>query len=203
VVPFVPISGITLAECAAIAAAAGERIWSELRVPVFLYEAAARDLSRSRLEVVRHPAFPGEPDFGSHRRHPTAGATIVGARRFLIAWNINLDSGNLDAARGIAGSIRESNGGLPCVKALGLPLASRGQVQVSVNLTDFETTPLHVVFDRVSVEAEKLGIPIVGSELIGLLPRRALELSAGHDLRWLVPDIQEFVLENRLAAAQL
>jgi glutamate formiminotransferase/glutamate formiminotransferase/formiminotetrahydrofolate cyclodeaminase len=202
VVPFVPVAGVSLDECAAIAAAVAERVWSELRVPVFLYEAAARDPSRARLELLRSPSFTGEPDFGQGR-HPTAGAGIVGARRFLIAWNINLASRDLAAARAIARSIRESSGGLPGVKALGLELKSRGQVQVSVNLTDFTTTPLHIVFDRVLEEASLRGIPIVGTELIGLIPRRALDLSAGHDLRWLVPRIQDYVLESRLAAAKL
>lgn len=202
VIPFVPISGITLAECAGVAVDAAKRIWTELGVPVFLYEAAARDPSRARLELLRSTAFAGEPDFGQGR-HPTAGASIVGARKYLIAWNVNLDSRDLEAARAIARAIRESNGGLPCVKALGLPLASRGQVQVSVNLTDFETTPLHVVFERVCEEAAKRAIPVAGSELIGLIPRRALELSASHDLRWLTADIRDYMLESRLAAAKL
>jgi len=198
VVPFVPIADITLAECAVIATRVAERIWHELGVPVFLYEAAARDESRRRLEVLRSPSFRGEPDFGQGR-HPTAGAAIVGARRFLVAWNVNLDSTDLAAAREIARAVRASSGGLPCVKSLGLELRSRGQVQVSVNLTDFETTPLHVVFERIRAEAQKRGIRIAGSELIGLIPQRALDLSRGHDLQWLVGDhIEDYVLENIL-----
>ncbi len=198
VVPFVPVTGVTLEDCAGIARQVGERIWRELRVPVFLYEAAACSSERARLENIRLSAGRMRPDFGD-RPHPTAGMTIVGARNFLIAWNINLATSRLDAARQIARKIRFSSGGLPCVKALGLPLASRNQVQVSMNLTDFEQTPLHVVFNAVMAEANALGIGIAGTELIGLIPEKALQLSAGCDLRWenLHPDR---ILENRLAA---
>ncbi|MDQ6701227.1 MAG: glutamate formimidoyltransferase [Acidobacteriota bacterium] len=197
VVPFVPVSGVTLEECAHIAQQVGERIWRELRVPVFFYEAAARCSERVRLETVRLGAARMHPDLGD-TPHPTAGFTIVGARKFLIAWNINLDTDRLDAARHIARRIRFSSGGLPCVKALGLPLASRNQVQVSMNLTDFEQTPLHVVFEAVAAEARARGIAIAGAELIGLIPAKALQLSAGYDFRWenFRPDM---VLENRLA----
>ena len=198
VVPFVPVSGVTLEDCARIAQHVGERIWRELRVPVFLYEAAARSADRVRLESVRSGAARMQPDFGD-TPHPTAGITIIGARKFLIAWNINLETGRLDVARHIARKIRFSSGGLPCVKALGLPLASRKQVQVSMNLTDFEQTPLHVVFEAVAAQAREQGIGIAGSELIGLIPAKALQLSAGYDLRWenFRPDM---ILENRLAA---
>lgn len=203
VVPLVPITGISLTECAALAEELGRRIWTELGVPVFLYEAAASDPSRRPLETLRSRSFAGAPDFGTGR-HPTAGAYIVGARPFLIAWNINLDSCDLQAAKEIAKSIRESSGGLPCVKALGLELKSRGRVQVSINLTNFERTPLHQVFDRVRERAAARNIAIAGSELIGLLPQRALDLSAGYDLQWLVGDrIADYVLETRLRAAGL
>lgn len=198
VIPFVPIAGATLADCARLARQTGERIWNELALPVFLYEAAARSPDRTRLETLRSRSFAGEPDFGAGR-HATAGAAIVGARKFLIAWNVNLLSEDLGAAREIARAIRESAGGLACVKALGLELKSRGQTQVSVNLTDFEETPLHVVFEAIAAEAARRGIGIAGSELIGLIPRRALEGTAGHDLRWLARDgIGNYVLETRL-----
>jgi glutamate formiminotransferase len=201
VVPFVPISGISLEECAHIAVDVASRCWRELRLPAFLYEAAARDAARARLEVLRSSKFRGEPDFGEGR-NPTAGAVIVGARNFLVAWNINLKSQDLLAAREIARAVRESSGGLKCVKALGLELKSRGQVQVSINLTDFETTPIHVVFERVREEALGRNIPIAGSELIGLIPARALEAARGHDLQWLVGDrIGDFVVEQKLAQA--
>ena len=198
VVPFVPVTGVTLEECARIAEHVGKRIWRELRVPVFLYEAAARSPGRVRLENIRLGADGMQPDFGE-KPHPTAGVTIVGARKFLIAWNINLATNRLEAARQIARKIRFSSGGLPCVKALGLSLASRNQVQVSMNLIDFEQTPLHVVFDAVAAEARERGIAIAGSELIGLIPAKALQLSAGHDLQW-ENFRADMILENRLAA---
>ncbi len=198
VVPFVPIRGAALEDCAQLARRTGRRIWEELGIPVFLYEAAALDRARARLEVIRSRSFRGQPDIGNGR-HATAGAAIVGARHFLIAWNINLLSDDLGAARDIARSVRQSSGGLPCVKALGLKLESRGQVQVSINLTDFERTPLHLVFEAVREQAGARGIRIGGSELIGLIPQRALDLSAGHNLQWLVGDrIDEYVLERRL-----
>lgn len=203
VVPFVPVRDATLETCASLAVDTARCVWNDLRVPVFLYEAAARDPARSRLETLRSSSFCGAPDFGTGR-HPTAGAAIIGARRFLIAWNVNLKSQNLEAARAIARSIRQSSGGLPFVKALGLELGSRGQVQVSVNLTDFEATPLHIVFHRIEAEAKARGIEVAGTELIGLLPQRALDLSAGHDLQWLAGDrITDYVLESRLASVQL
>ena len=203
VVPFVPIERVSLEQCAALSRQVGQRVWSELRVPVFLYEAAAHDPSRKRLETLRSNSFTGEPDYGSGL-HPTAGATIVGARHFLIAWNVNLESDDLRAAREIARSIRESSGGLPCVKALGLELRSRRQVQVSVNLTDFVRTPLHIVFARIRDESNARKIAIAGTELIGLIPQLALDLSAGYDLQWLVGDrIVDYILETRLRNARL
>jgi glutamate formiminotransferase len=195
VVPFVPVSGVSLEDCAELARDTGVRIWNELRIPVYLYEAAALRPECVRLENVRRLAGTGlAPDFGVGR-HPTAGACVVGARKFLIAWNINLDSPDLAAARAIARTIRESSGGLPAVKAIGLPMESRGQVQVSINLVDFERTPLHVVFEMVAAECGKRGIEVAGSELIGMIPAAAL---TGHDLKWenMRP---ELVLENGLS----
>ena len=198
VVPFVPIWNSSLQECARIAADVAARCWNELQLPAFLYEAAARDPRPARLEVLRSAKFHGEPDFGQGR-HPTAGAVIVGARTFLVAWNINLASQDLNAAREIARAVRESGGGLPRVKALGLELRSRAQVQVSINLTDFDLTPMHLVFERVREEARLRGIEIVGSELIGLIPERALEASRDYDLQWLVGErIESFCLERYL-----
>lgn len=197
VVPFVPVENIALHACAELAVAAGERIWAEFRVPVFLYEAAARRPECVRLENVRRLAPAGlAPDIGEGR-HPTAGACVVGARKFLIAWNINLRTDDVRIAKAIAREIRESNGGLPAVKALGLPLASRGQSQVSINLTDFEATPLHTVFSTVAARSRDFGVEVEGSELIGMIPAAALESSRTHDLRWLNlrPDL---ILENRL-----
>lgn len=198
VIPFVPVQGVTLEHCAEFARETGARIWDELRVPVFLYEAAALRPECRRLENVRRLAPQGlAPDIGEGR-HPTAGVSVVGARKFLIAWNINLRTSDVAVARAIARAIRESSGGLPAVKSIGLPVESRGQAQVSINLVDFEKTPLYVVFDAVKKICEERKIEIAGSELIGMIPGAALESSRGHDLRWenLRP---ELVLENRLS----
>jgi glutamate formiminotransferase len=198
VVPFVPIEKATLEDCAKLARETGERIWSELRVPVYLYEAAARRPECSRLENIRRQAAAGTlaPDIGD-LPHPTAGCCVVGARDFLVAWNIILDSGDLAAARAIAAEIRESGGGLPGVKALGLALPSRFRVQVSINLTDFRRTPLAAVFSAVLRRCMERGIRIEGSELIGMIPQAALAATAGYDLRWLNMR-PELVLEGRL-----
>jgi glutamate formiminotransferase/glutamate formiminotransferase/formiminotetrahydrofolate cyclodeaminase len=197
VVPFVPVHDVSMRDCVSLARRTAARIWNELGVPVYLYEAAALRAECARLENVRRLAREGlAPDFGEGR-HPTAGACVVGARKFLIAWNINLRTTDLPAAREIARAIRESKGGLPAVKALGLALPSRGEVQVSMNLVDFETTPLHVVFDAVADLCARRGIEIAGSELIGMIPAAALEASRGHNLRWL--NLRpELVLENCL-----
>ncbi len=185
VIPFVPLEGATLEDCAALAHATGERVWNELRVPVFFYEAAAKRSECARLENIRRRANADlAPDIG-HGRHPTAGYSVIGARNFLIAWNIILQSNDLAIAKSIASEIRESNGGLPALKALGLELASQGKVQVSMNLTDFRRTPLHVAFDAVRHAAEKRGVQIEGSELIGLIPQAALDASKSRDLHWI------------------
>jgi glutamate formiminotransferase len=197
VVPIVPVCGVSLDECAAVARSLGQRIWEELRVPVFLYETAALAQDRRRLESVRRLERAGaEPDIGK-ARHPTAGAVVVGAREFLVAWNINLRTPDLEFARKVAREIRESSGGFACVKALGLRLESRSETQVSINLTDFRKTPLHVVFEAVAEKCRKGGVEIVGSELIGMIPEAALADSRGHDLRWLNLRPQ-LVLEERL-----
>jgi glutamate formiminotransferase len=202
VIPFVPVSGVTLDQCAGFAREAAARIWNELRVPVFLYEAAALRPECKRLENVRKLEPTGlAPDIGDGR-HPSAGASVVGARKFLVAWNINLRTRSTAAAKEIARTIRESSGGLPAVKSIGLPLESRNQSQVSINLVDFERTPLYVVFDAVKQLCNDRKIEIAGSELIGMIPAAALAASQGHDLQWenLRP---ELILENRLRGAGL
>ncbi|MDZ4797491.1 MAG: glutamate formimidoyltransferase [Bryobacteraceae bacterium] len=189
VVPLVPLENITLEECVGLAHKLGDEIWRGLGIPVYFYEAAALRPDRRLLENVRRGQFEGvrdlvsadesrRPDLGGPHLHPTAGAVIVGARKFLIAWNVNLDSADLAAAKAIARFIRASTGGLPHVKALGLALESRGQVQVSMNLTDIEVTPMHLVFDRIRTKAREMGIAIAGTEIIGLLPRAVLEQAA-------------------------
>lgn len=197
VVPFVPIEGVTLEQCAEIAARLAGRLWNQLRLPSYLYEAAARRPECLRLENIRRLAPSGLPPDVGEGRHPTGGICAVGARKFLIAWNIVLLTSDLAAARSIAREIRESSGGLPAVKALGLPLPSRNRVEVSMNLVDFEITPLHVVFNAVAKSCQSRGIEIEGSELIGMIPAAALEASKGHDVQWL--NLRgESILENRL-----
>ena len=211
VMPFVPLEGVTLDECVTLARKAAAELWKRLQVPSYFYEAAATRPDRTNLENIRRGQFEGlredvktnpdrAPDTGGPALHPTAGATVIGARKFLIAYNINLDTPDVDVARQIARKIRASSGGFPCVKAMGLPLASRNVAQVSMNLTDFETTPIHKVFEAVRADASERGVNILGSELIGLVPKRALEMTADFYLRF--ENFQpSMVLENRVAAA--
>lgn len=194
VVPFVPIRGVTMDDCVALARQVGERIGRELKIPVFLYERAATHPDRTNLEAIRKGGPEGlagrmqadsawAPDFGPRQLHPTAGATVVGARPPLIAFNVNLQTDDLSIAKAIAKAVRFSSGGLPYVKAIGVELASRRLVQVSMNLTNFEETPIHVAFEAVKREAEQRGVQVAGSELIGLVPQRALAQAAEHYLR--------------------
>jgi len=189
VVPFVPVHGVTIQDCVAIALRAGRGIWERYRIPVYLYEAAAQRPERANLENIRRGQFEGlreevlrnpsgAPDMGDPCLHPTAGATVVGARKFLIAYNILLDTPDVAIAKDIAKKIRFSSGGLPFVKAMGVDLRARNLAQVSMNLTDFEQTPIHLVFETVKREANNRGVGIVGSEIVGLIPRRAIEMTA-------------------------
>jgi glutamate formiminotransferase len=210
VIPFVPLEGISIAECVTLARRVGQELWDRYRIPVYFYEAAATRPERVNLENVRKGQFEGlredalrnpdrSPDIGEPRLHPTAGATAVGVRKLLIAYNIHLDTTDVSVAKEIARTIRASNGGLPKVKAVGVELKSRGLTQVSINLTDFEVTPLHRVFEMVKGEAERRRCAVVGSEIIGLIPRKAIDLSPEPYLQ-----LENFsptqVLENRLAA---
>ncbi len=208
VLPFVPLNGATLAQCVALAHQAGERIWNELGIPVYFYEAAALRPDRVKLEDVRRGQFEGlraaaltdeqkRPDVGGPALHPTAGGVIVGARKILIAYNINLKSTNLQVAKSVARRIRESSGGFPSVKALGFPLESRGLVQVAINFTDFEQTPVHVVYAEVCRLAAEQGVEVEESELIGLMPRQAIETAAAAALKLTRFDPQR-VIENRI-----
>jgi formiminotetrahydrofolate cyclodeaminase len=189
----------------------GAEIWSKLKVPVYLYEAAARRPDRTNLENIRRGQFEAlvremgtvparDPDIGDPICHPTAGATVTGARKFLIAYNINLNTPDVAIAKGIAKTIRFSSGGFRYVKSMGVMLGSRNLAQVSINLTDFEQTPIHVVFEAVRREAERYGVAVAGSEIVGLIPRKAIELSAEYFLR--CENFRpELVLENRIAEA--
>jgi len=208
VVPFVPISNSSLDECVRLAKATGEEIGRRFDVPVYLYEAAASSEDRRNLARIRQGGLSGvakrigtptwRPDFGPAKVHPTAGAIAVGARRFLVAYNVNLASDDLGAARAIAFALRASNGGPPGVKALGLRLGGRGIVQVSMNLTDVQGTTLSEVFERVSDEADRLGLRILESEIVGLVPRVVLGAATTESLR-LTRDLDGVVLEHRLA----
>ncbi|HUJ49412.1 MAG TPA: glutamate formimidoyltransferase [Bryobacteraceae bacterium] len=205
VTPFVPLTGATLADCVELARRTGERVWKELRVPVYFYEAAALSVQRAPLENVRrggfeHPAL--EPDLGGPGLHPSAGGCIIGARKLLIAFNVNLNTGDLGIARAIARKIRASSGGLAALKAIGVTLASRNLVQVSMNLTDFERTPLDLVMRAVRTEAAAHRVEITGVQYVGLVPRKAIEDAASRDPEWLKFDAS-LILENRLLSAGL
>ncbi|HIH02158.1 TPA: glutamate formimidoyltransferase [Thermoplasmata archaeon] len=185
VLPFIPLQGATMDDCVRIAQTVGERIAKHLKVPIYLYESAARTPERKNLENVRKGQFEGlretiktddsrYPDFGPRQAHPTAGATAIGARMPLIAFNVNLRSDDIAAAKEIAKKIRASGGGLPHLKALGFELKEKGMVQVSMNLTDYTVTPISKVFDLVKSEAEARGIEVAEGEIIGLIPLDAV-----------------------------
>ena len=210
VIPFVPLEGVSVEECVALARHVGQELWDRYRIPVYFYEAAATRPERVNLENVRKGQFEGlreealrdpdrSPDIGEPRLHPTAGATAVGVRKLLIAYNIYLSTSDVVVAREIARAIRSSSGGLPNVKAMGVEMKTRGLAQVSINLTDFERMPMHRVFEMVKREAEQHGCLVVGSEIIGLVPRKAIELSS-EDYLLLENFSPAQVLENRLAA---
>ena len=208
VVPFIPIEGVTIEDCVAMAKHVGGEIASRFGIPVYLYEAAATSPERQNLENIRRGQFEGirdeiatntarRPDFGDARIHPTAGATVVGARKFLIAYNIFLNTANVDIAKKIAKAVRFSTGGLRFVKGAGFLV--RGQAQVSMNLTDFEQTPIHRVYEFVKREAARYGAVPVSSEIVGLIPKLALEQAA----EWFL-QVENFdsslILENRLTS---
>jgi len=209
VVPFVPIEGVTMAECVALARDVGEAVGSRFGIPVYLYEEAANDPLRRNLEDIRRGEFEGlpdkmsspgwAPDFGPPARHETAGASVIGARMPLIAYNINLNTDRLDVARRIAAAIRHSSGGLRYVKAMGVMLEDRRIAQVSINLTNYQKTPIHRVFDLVAREAARHGVTVLESEIIGLIPAAALVGAAEHYLQ-----LERFgpaqILENTLKA---
>ncbi len=207
VIPFVPIRRATSADCVALARELGARLWTRFALPVYLYEDAASSPERQNLANVRKGEFEGlakkmlrpgwTPDFGEAVPHPSGGATVVGARSPLIAYNINLGTADLAVADRIARAIRHLSGGYRFVKAMGVKLEARGQVQVSINMTNFEKTPLHRVFETVRSEAERHGVAVVGSEIVGLVPNAALLEAASHFLR-LEADPGAQVLENKL-----
>jgi glutamate formiminotransferase len=208
VVPFIPIDGVTLEDCVAMAKYVGGEIAKRFAIPVYLYEAAAATPERQNLENIRRGQFEGiraeiatnparKPDFGEAKVHPTAGATVVGARKALIAYNVFLNTADVDVAKKIAKAVRASSGGFRFVKGAGFLV--RGMAQVSMNLTDFEQTPIARVFETVKREAARYGVMPVSSEIVGLIPKAALEQAA----EWFL-QVENFdsslILENRLAA---
>ena len=211
VTPFVPLDATGMPACVALATELGEAVARRFELPVYLYERAARTPDRRRLELIRRGGFENlgakmrrpewRPDFGPAAPHPTGGATAIGARRLLVAFNVNLDTGDIDVARRIARAVRASDGGLEAVKAIGVRTDSPEVVQVSMNLVDFERTPLHEAFEAVRREASRLGVEVRNSEVVGLVPAAALLPTAARALR-----IDGFtlhrVLDHRLPAGE-
>ena len=208
VVPFVPVSGMRMEQCALLARQAGAQIWKRYGVPVYFYEAAAARPDRALLEDVRRGQFEGlreaalkdasrRPDVGGPGLHPTAGATAVGARRFLIAYNIYLDSGDVAVARSVARDVRASGGGMHGVKAMGVVV--NGRAQVSMNITDFRTTPVRKVFEMVAKLALRHGAKPEAGELIGLIPADAYEPESDWARQIDGFDAAAKILERRLA----
>jgi glutamate formiminotransferase / 5-formyltetrahydrofolate cyclo-ligase len=209
VVPFVPIEGVTMAGCVTLARDVGDAVATRFGIPVYLYEEASSNPARRNLEDIRRGEFEGlpekmsspgwAPDFGPPARHETAGATVIGARLPLIAYNINLNTDRVEVARRIAAAIRHSSGGLRYVKAMGVLLEDRRIAQVSINLTNYQKTPIHRVFDMVTREAARNGVTVLESEIIGLVPAAALVGAAEHYLQ-----LERFgaaqILENKLKA---
>jgi glutamate formiminotransferase len=212
VLPFIPISGVTMEDCVALAHEAGERIARELSIPVFFYERAAlkpervflEDVRRGALELLREEIAvnPGRvPDVGPRMVHESAGAIVIGARPFLIAFNVNLKSSDVSVARAIARVVRARYGGLPFVKALGFELSTRGMVQVSMNLVNYETTGMIQAYEAVKSEATRLGVEIFSTEIVGLVPEKALDREAEY-FKKLENLTADKILENRLRACE-
>lgn len=208
VVPFIPVADMSMEECVSLAKKLGQKIGKELKIPVYLYEAAATRPERVNLENVRRGEYEGlkqeieinpdrRPDFGPAKMHPMAGAMVIGARKFLIAYNVNLETKDIQVAKDMAKLVRESSGGFPAVKALGFEIAEKGYVQVSMNLCDFEKTNLDVVFRKISNEAERRGVKVLGSEIYGMIPAAALEGVNIQKLQ-LLDFKKEQILENRI-----
>lgn len=207
VVPFIPIGGTPMAECVNLAQQTAATVADRFQIPIFLYEESAASPARRNLADVRRGEFEGlaqkmtlpewAPDYGPARPHPSAGATAMGARVPLIAFNVNLATDRLEIAKAVAASVRESSGGLPCVKALGLALEHRGIVQVSMNLTNYQRTPMVRAFEAVRQEAERRGAAVLDSEIVGLVPEAALPASPGRSLQ-LAGFSREQILEWRL-----
>ena len=208
VVPFIPVANVTMEECVVLAKRLGKRVGEELQIPVYLYEAAATRPDRVNLADVRKGEYEGlkkeieenperKPDFGPAKMHPTAGAMVVGARKFLVAFNVNLDTKDVTFAKDIAKLVREKDGGFPAVKALGFEIKEKNYVQVSMNLCDFEKTNMDTVFRKIKEEAEKRGVKVLDSEIYGMVPKAALA-GINLDKLQLIDFKNEQILEERL-----
>ena len=207
VVPFIPLGGASMADCVALARTTAATVASRFQIPVFLYEEAASTDARRNLAAIRRGEFEGlapklalpewKPDYGPSAPHPTAGATVIGARAPLIAFNVNLATNHLETAKAIAAVVRYSSGGLPFVKALGIALEHRGVAQVSMNLTNYEKTPIVRVFEAIRQEAERRGTSVLESELVGLVPEAALPPDPERSLLLTGFNLNQ-VLEHRL-----
>jgi glutamate formiminotransferase / 5-formyltetrahydrofolate cyclo-ligase len=209
VVPFIPLAGATMAQCVALATETASMVASRFQLPVYLYEEAAATPDRRNLAAIRRGEFEGlaakmatpgwAPDYGPSHPHPSAGATAIGARAPLIAFNVTLATDRLDIAKAVAVAVRHSSGGLPFVKALGIALPHRGIVQVSMNLTNFTQTPMTRAFEAVRDEAERRGTTVEDSEIVGLVPEAALPHDPEQTLK-VVGFSDKQVLERRLKA---
>lgn len=208
VVPFTPIKGITMEECIELAHSFGERYYKETGIPVYFYEDAALRLERKRLEVIRKGQYEvlkdeaktnpdRRPDIGEASLHPTAGATVIGARKFLVAFNVNLDTPDVNIAKKIAAAVRASSGGFCHVKGIGLALEERGITQVSMNLVDYEKNSLYRVLETIRMEAKRWGVGVVETEVYGMIPVNAILESAAYYLQIAGFDPEQ-VLELRL-----
>ena len=216
VIPFVPVSGVTIDDCVKLARSLGERVGNELEIPVYLYEAAATRPDRENLAEVRKGEYEGikatigtdpkrKPDFGPSKTHPSAGAVAIGARPYLIAFNVYLGTQNLQIAKNIANAVRDAQGGYRYVKAMGFEIKERRQVQVSMNLVNYEKTPIYRVYETIKREAERYGVPVVGSEIVGLTPLRAITRTADFYLgleNFKMNQVLEYRLKSRKIAAK-
>ncbi len=207
VIPFIPISEVTMEECVRYSRELGRRIGEELGIPVYLYEEAATQPHRKNLSAIRKGEYEGffekikdeawKPDFGPAEVHPKAGVTAVGARSFLVAYNVELDTGDIEIANAIAKRVRHISGGLRYVKAMGVMLEGKNRVQVSMNMVDFQKSALYTAFELIRIEAGRYGVNVVGSEIVGLVPMEALMDCAAYYLR-LKDFSMDQVLEKRI-----
>ncbi|WP_371368347.1 Glutamate formimidoyltransferase [Sporomusa rhizae] len=206
VIPFIPVSEITMEECVQLANELGQEIAGKLNIPVYMYEAAAKTPARVKLPDVRKGEYEGlktaiaaperHPDYGPAKMHPTAGATVVGARQFLIAYNINLSTSDVNIAKKIASTIREAKGGFKYCRAMGVMIEDRNMAQVTINMVDYTGTPLHRVFETVKSEAARYGVNVIGSEIVGMVPLQALIDTADFYLRFEGFDRKQVLEEN-------